>query len=301
MLLICSEWFGSRTNEFRLQSSGPRQLIGKFIHQGPSKTCLKMRPLLAAYLIRRNGFKLCILILIAQDLHCLAGAPLGGHKHSNHEGPLPGLALSPVLSESIIHSTAVRGKAQRGTQMTWRQQLWDLCWLLMAVSVLKHWADFWDISRLRKFILIFSWHMFHYNYCIIHPWREWHGWDLFALFLGVAKSENGASHIFGASGLPSVKWAAWTESQAGLSPTQTSPGPVVLSPISPWVGRTHLWPPPPTSLLKLACPEKQPLKSCVTAPSGGPTSPSSFLGLPLVSTLRAQPGARPLWEPQTHS
>lgn len=45
-------------------------------------------------------------------------APPGGHKHSNHEGPLPGLALSPVLSESIIHSTAVRGKAQCGTQMT---------------------------------------------------------------------------------------------------------------------------------------------------------------------------------------
>lgn len=40
MLLICGEWFGSRTNEFRLQSSGPRRLIGKFIHQGSSKTCL---------------------------------------------------------------------------------------------------------------------------------------------------------------------------------------------------------------------------------------------------------------------
>ena len=86
-----------------------------------------MRPLLAAYLIRRNEFKLCILILIAQDLHCLAGAPPGGHKHSNHEGPRPGLALSPVLSESIIHSTAVRVKDQLGTQITRSQQLWDLC------------------------------------------------------------------------------------------------------------------------------------------------------------------------------
>ena len=48
---------------------------------------------------------------------------------------------------------------------------------------------------------------------------------------------------------------------------------------------------PRLSLLKLACPEKQPLKSRVTAPSGGPTSPSSFLRLPLARTLRAQPGA----------
>ena len=100
----------------------------------------------------------------------------------------------------------------------------------MAVSVLKHWANFWDISRLRKFILIFSWHVFLYNYCIIHPWREQHAWDPVASFLGVAESESGASHIFGALGPTSVKWAAWTESHAGLSPTQTSPRPVVVSP-----------------------------------------------------------------------
>lgn len=56
-----------------------------------------MRPLLAAYLIRSNGFELCILILIAQDLHFLAGASLGEHKHDNSSEASSCLALSPVL------------------------------------------------------------------------------------------------------------------------------------------------------------------------------------------------------------
>lgn len=61
-----------------------RLLIGKFIHQGPAKlVCIKMRPLLAAYLIRDNGFKLCTLIVIAQDLHFLAGASPGEYEHDN--------------------------------------------------------------------------------------------------------------------------------------------------------------------------------------------------------------------------
>lgn len=58
-------------------------LANSFIRVPAKLVCLKMRPLQAAYLIGGNGFKLCILILIAQDLHFLGEAPPGEHKHAN--------------------------------------------------------------------------------------------------------------------------------------------------------------------------------------------------------------------------
>lgn len=113
----------------------------------------------------------------------------------------------------------------------------------------------------------------------ICPWRKRHAWDFFAPFLAAAKPESWALHFFRASGPPSVKWVAQTESYTWVSPTHMSPGPVVFRPrlsfdgqslyVIPCLSPPACLPREPASLVNHA-----PAPSPRAAGSMGPSSPS---------------------------
>lgn len=75
-----------------------------FLGLPAKRVCLQRRPWLAASLIRGNGLELCVLI-IARDVHVLAGAAPGEHPCDPSSRPLPSPSPAPMLFESVIPRT----------------------------------------------------------------------------------------------------------------------------------------------------------------------------------------------------